>query len=86
MTDTIPDLTIPGPAFYPRPTPSLNIRQVGDGPRCYAVWLDTWPVFLDGLEGLPHIGDRFEIDGKRCTPTGPVSGATDLRPFHTPGR
>jgi hypothetical protein len=42
---------------------SLNIRKVGDGPRCYAVWLDHWPVFLDGLEGLPHIGDRFEIDG-----------------------
>ena len=43
--------------------PSLNIRRVGDGPRCYAVWLDGWPVFLDGLEGLPHIGDRFVIDG-----------------------
>ena len=49
---------------YPRPMPSLNIRKVGDGPRCYAVWLDTWPVFLDGLDGLPHIGDRFEIDGE----------------------
>ncbi len=50
---------------YPRPIPSpLNIRRVGDGPRCYAVWLDHWPVFLDGLEGLPHIGDRFEIDGE----------------------
>jgi hypothetical protein len=24
---------------YPRPMPSpLNIRKVGDGPRCYAVW------------------------------------------------
>ncbi len=46
------------------PMPSLNIRKVGDGPRCYAVWLDTWPVFLDGLDGLPHIGDRFEIDGE----------------------
>ena len=44
--------------------PSLNIRKVGDGPRCYAVWLDTWPVFLDGLDGLPHIGDRFQIDGE----------------------
>ena len=44
--------------------PSLNIRKVGDGPRCYAVWLDHWPVFLDGLDGLPHIGDRFEIDGE----------------------
>jgi hypothetical protein len=44
--------------------PSLNIREVGDGPRCYAVWLDTWPVFLDGLDGLPQIGDRFEIDGE----------------------
>ena len=30
----------------------------------YAVWLDHWPVFLDGLDGLPHIGDRFEIDGE----------------------
>ncbi len=50
---------------YPRPMPSpLNIRKVGDGPRCYAVWLDRWPVFLDGLDGLPHIGDRFEIDGE----------------------
>jgi len=28
---------------------SLNIRKIGDGPRCYAVWLDRWPVFLDGL-------------------------------------
>jgi hypothetical protein len=44
--------------------PSLNIRKVGDGPRRYAVWLDHWPVFLDGLDGLPHIGDRFEIDGE----------------------
>ena len=42
--------------------PQLNIRKVGDGPRWYAVWLDHWPVFLDGLEVLPHIGDRFEID------------------------
>ena len=40
------------------------IFQVGDGPRCYAVWLDHWPVFLDGLDGLPQIGDRFEIDGQ----------------------
>ena len=47
----------------PHPTPSLNIRRVGNGPRRYAVWLDHWPVFLDGLDGLPHIGDRFEIDG-----------------------
>ena len=45
------------------PSP-LNLRKVGDGPRYYAVWLDTWPVFLDGLEGVPHIGDRFEIDGQ----------------------
>ncbi len=50
--------------WYPLPMPSLNIRNVGDGPRCYAVWLDHWPVFLDGLDGLPHIGDRFEIDGQ----------------------
>jgi hypothetical protein len=42
----------------------LNIRKVGEGPRCYAVWLDHWPVFLDGLDGLPHIGDRFEIEGE----------------------
>ena len=45
------------------PSP-LNIRKVGDGPRCYAVWLDHWPVFLDGLDGLPQVGDRFEIDGE----------------------
>jgi hypothetical protein len=44
--------------------PKLNIRKVGDGSRCYAVWLDHWPVFLDGLEGLPHVGDRFEIRGE----------------------
>ena len=44
--------------------PSLNVRHVGDGPRCNALWLDHRPVFLDGLEGLPHIGDRFEIDGQ----------------------
>jgi hypothetical protein len=50
--------------WYPRPMPSLNIRRVDDGPGCYAVWLGSWPVFLDGLEGLPHIGDRFEIDGQ----------------------
>jgi hypothetical protein len=56
---------ISGPTCYPRSMPSLNIRRVGDGPRCYAVWLDHWPVFLDGLDGLPHIGDRFEIDGER---------------------
>ena len=44
---------------YPRPMPSpINIRKVGDGPRCYAVWLDAWPVFLDGLDGLPHICER----------------------------
>ncbi len=50
---------------YRRPMPSpLNIRRVGDGPRCYAVWLDHWPVFFDGLDGLPQIGDRFEIDGE----------------------
>ena len=49
---------------YPRPVPSLNIRRVGDGPRRYAVWLDHWPEFLDGLGGLPYIGDRFEIDGE----------------------
>jgi hypothetical protein len=42
---------------------SLNIRHVGDGPRCYAVWIDCWPGFLDGLDGLPHIGDRLVIDG-----------------------
>jgi hypothetical protein len=41
---------------------SLNIRYVGDGPRCYAVWLDGRPVFFDGLDGLPHIGDRCEIE------------------------
>ena len=28
------------------------------------MWLDTCPVFLDGLDGLPHIGDRFEADGE----------------------
>jgi len=44
--------------------PLLNIRRVSDGPRRYAVWLDHWPVFLDGLDGLPDIGDRFEIDGE----------------------
>jgi len=44
--------------------PSLNIRKVGHGPRCYAVWLDHWPVFLDGLGGVPHIGDRFEIESE----------------------
>ena len=49
---------------YPRPMPLLNIRRAGDGPRCYAVWLDTRPVFLDGLDGLLRIGDRFEVDGK----------------------
>jgi hypothetical protein len=32
-------------------------------PRCYAVRLDGWPVFLDGLDGLPRIGDGFEVDG-----------------------
>jgi len=48
----------------PSPHARLNIRRVGDGPGCYAVRLDHWPVFLDGLEGLPHIGDRFEIDGE----------------------
>ncbi len=64
MTNTSPDLTIPGPACYPHPMPSLNIRKVGDGPRCYAVWLYSWPVFLDGLDGLPHIGDRYEIFGE----------------------
>ena len=46
--------------------PSLNIRKVGDGPRRYAVWLDHWPVFVDGLDGLLQIGDRFEIDGQLC--------------------
>ncbi len=45
------------------PSP-LNICRVGDGPRRYAVWLGGWPVFLDGLDGLLHIGDRFEIDGE----------------------
>ena len=43
---------------------SLNIRKIGDGPRCYAVWLNHWPVFLDGLDGLPHTGSGFEIDGE----------------------
>ena len=33
--------------------PSLNIRKVGDGPRCYAVWLDHWPVFLDVNVNVP---------------------------------
>ena len=48
--------------------PSLNIRKVGDGPRCYAVWLDHWPVFLDGLDGLPHIGKGEKVPGTvfRC--------------------
>jgi hypothetical protein len=50
---------------YPHSMPDLNIRKVGDGPRSYAFWLDHWPVFLDGLDGLPHIGDRFEIDGPK---------------------
>ena len=45
-------------------TPDLDYRTVGDGPRCYAVWLDHRPVFLDGLEGLPHIGDGFEVAGE----------------------
>ena len=49
---------------YPRPMSSFNIRKVGDGPRGYAVWLDHWPVFLDGLDALPHIGDGFEVGGE----------------------
>jgi hypothetical protein len=28
------------------------------------VWLGGWPVFLDGLDGTPQIGDRFGIDGE----------------------
>ena len=44
--------------------PDLNIHRVGDGPRCFAVRLDHWPVFLDGLGGVPHIGDRFEIESE----------------------
>ena len=44
--------------------PDLNIRKVGDGPRRYAAWFDHWPVFLGGLDGLPQIGDLFEIDGE----------------------
>jgi hypothetical protein len=44
--------------------PSLNIRKVGERPRRFAVRLLRRPVFLDGLDGLPHIGDRFEIDGQ----------------------
>ncbi len=35
---------------YPHSMPSLNIRKVGDGPRCYAVWLDGWPIMLAELE------------------------------------
>jgi len=44
--------------------PRLAVCKVGDGPRCYAVWLDHWPVFLNRLDALPQIGDRFEIDGE----------------------
>ena len=49
---------------FPHPVPSLNICRAGEGPRFYAVWLDHRPVFLDGLKRLPHLGDRFEIDGQ----------------------
>ncbi len=69
---------------YPHPMPLLNIRKVGDGPRCYAVWLDHWPVFLDGLEGLPHVGDRFEIDGELWRVR--LQGATVPSPPHPSGR
>jgi hypothetical protein len=50
--------------WYPRPMPPFDVRRVGNGPIQGAMWLDHWPVFLDGLDGLPHIGDRFEIDGQ----------------------
>ncbi|KKM62782.1 hypothetical protein LCGC14_1518160 [marine sediment metagenome] len=54
-----------------------NIRIVGDGPRRYAVWLDHWPVFLDGLDGLPRIGDRFEIDGESLVQQTCVQGESN---------
>ncbi len=49
---------------YPPHMIKDNKYRIGDGPRRMPVWLDHWPVFLDGLDRLPHVGDRFEVDGE----------------------
>jgi len=39
----------------------LDLRRVGNVAKRGAMWRDGWPVFLDGLEGLSHIDDLFEL-------------------------
>ncbi len=45
-------------------TPKPDTRTVGAGPKQTAVWLDTVPITLAGLEEWPKVGDRYVIDGK----------------------
>ena len=49
--------------YYPRPTPSLDTRTVGNGPYRTAMWLDGKPCMVTGLREWPKVGDRLEIDG-----------------------
>ena len=39
--------------------------HIGDGPRQIPVWLRREePVVLTGLDGIPKVGDRYEIHGE----------------------
>ncbi len=64
MTDTTPDLTIPGPTCYLQPMPDLDIRTIGTGPKHTAMWLDGSPCIVTGLDEIPKVGDRYELFGE----------------------
>ena len=51
---------------YPRPMPSLNIRNVGDGPMRGAMWHDGVPCIAQGFHEWPKVGERHVIDGVLC--------------------
>ena len=45
------------------PTPNLDIRKVGNGPKQSAMWLDGEPCMVTGLERWPKVGDKHVING-----------------------
>ena len=45
------------------PTPNLDTRSAGNGPKKSAMWLDDVPCVVKGFHEWPKVGDRFVIDG-----------------------
>jgi hypothetical protein len=46
--------------------PSLNIRNVGDGPMRGAMWHDGVPCIVEEFHEWPKVGERHVIDGVLC--------------------